>query len=153
MDVMDKMRALQLAYQIVTDKRNLNRYGGTAIVRKDEAEMFAYLDMLNGLRALFKDLDDARKTPALQKPMTEKELRALIDAGEDVAVYCEAKGGERAYANILCDGCIIEPYGMKIKADMLDYRRYGIGWRAWASRPTDEERAAAPWEDAGDADL
>ena len=37
-----------------------------------------------------------------------------------------------------------------IKPMMSDY---GKRWRAWASSPTDEERAAAPWEGTGDADL
>ena len=153
MDLMDKMRALQLAYQIVTDKRNANRYGCTAILRKDDSSMFTYSDMLDGLRALFNELDDARKTPALQKPLELAELEALIAAGEDVAVYCEAKNDPHAYATILCNGKCIDLNGDMIDACDLVFFRYNIGWRAWAQRPTDEERAAAPWEDAGDADL
>ena len=153
MDVSNKMRALQLAYQIVGDKRNANRYGATFLVRKDESEMFTYTDMLNGLRALYNELDDARKTPALQKPLTLEALEALITAGEDVAVYCEAKGDPHAYATIFCNGKYIDPYGDVNDACILVYQHYGKTWRAWASRPTDEERAAAPWEGTGDADL
>lgn len=91
--------------------------------------------------------------PALQKPLTLEELEALITAGEDVAVYCEAKGDPHAYATIFCNGKTVDPFGDMIDACDLVFVRYGISWRAWASRPTDEERAAAQWEDAGDADL
>lgn len=145
MEVTDKKRALQLAYQIVGDKRNANRYGNTAILRKEDSNMFTYSDMLDGLRALFNDLDDARKTPELQKPITLAELEALIAAGEDVAVYCEADNDPHAYATILFGGQAINPNGDKINACDLVYFHYGKTWRAWASRPTDEERAAAPW--------
>jgi hypothetical protein len=150
---MDKKRALQLAYQIVGDKRNANRYGNTAILRKEDSNMFTYSDMLDGLRALFNDLDDARKTPALQKPITLAELEALIAAGEDVAVYCETKNDPHAYATILFAGQVISPNGDKINACDLVYFHYGKTWRAWAQRPTDEERAAASWEGTGNADL
>lgn len=154
MDVMDKKRALQLAYQIVGDKRNANRYGGTAIVRKDDPGMFTYSDMIDGLKAIFEDLvDEQLAKSALQKPITLAELEALISAGEDVAVYCEAKNDPHAYATILFAGQVISPNGDKINACDLVYFHYGKTWRAWAQRPTDEERAAAPWEDAGDADL
>lgn len=89
----------------------------------------------------------------LQKPITLAQLEALIAAGEDVAVYCEAKNDPHAYATILFAGQAISQNGDKINACDLLYFHYGKTWRAWASRPTDEERAAAPWEDAGNADL
>ena len=89
----------------------------------------------------------------LQKPLTIQELVALIAAGEDIAVYCEAKGDDHAYATIFCNGKCIDLTGDMIDACDLVFFRYNISWRAWAQRPTDEERAAAPWEDAGNADL
>lgn len=89
----------------------------------------------------------------LQKPLELAELEALIAAGEDVAVYCEAKNDPHAYATILFAGQVISPNGDKINTCDLVYFHYGQTWRAWAQRPTNEERAAAPWEDAGNADL
>lgn len=154
MDVMDKKRALQLAYQIVGDKRNANRYGNTAILRKDDSNMFTYSDMIDGLKAIFEDLvDEQLAKSALQKPLELAQLEALIAAGEDVAVYCEAKNDPHAYATILFAGQVISPNGDKINTCDLVYFHYGQTWRAWAQRPTNEERAAAPWEDAGNADL
>lgn len=89
----------------------------------------------------------------LQKPLTLKELEALIAAGEDVAVYCEAKGDAHAYATILFAGQVVSMNGDKINACDLVFEHYAITWRAWTQRPTDEERATAPWEGDGDADL
>ena len=154
MDVMDKKRALQLAYQIVGDKRNANRYRKMAIFRKDDSSMFTYSDMIDGLKAIFEELvDEQPAKSALQKPLELAQLEALISAGEDVAVYCEEKNDPHAYATILFAGQVISPNGDNINACDLVYFHYGQTWRAWASRPTDEERAAAPWEGTGDADL
>lgn len=83
----------------------------------------------------------------MQKPLELAQLEALIAAGEDVAVYCEAKNDPHAYATILFAGQVISPNDDKINACDLVYFHYGKTWRAWAQRPTDEERAAAPWED------
>ena len=89
----------------------------------------------------------------LQKPLTRAELEALIAAGEDVAVYCEAKSDDHAYATIFFDGKNIDRDADTLDNDDLTWFRYGISWRAWAQRPTDEERAAAPWEEDAYADL
>lgn len=154
MDVMDKKRALQLAYQIVTDKRNGNRYEFTAIMRLDNPNvMFTYSDMLHVLNAMYKELDDVPEKPALQKPLTLQELEALIAAGEDVAVYCESTGDAHTYATIFFAGQVVSINGDKINACDLVFQHYGVTWRAWASRPTPEEQAAAAWEGSGDADL
>lgn len=45
-------------------------------------------------------------------------------------------------ANLLMDG---------FRAYSAD--NYGEKWRCWRCKPTEEERAAAPWEGVGDADL
>lgn len=90
----------------------------------------------------------------LQKPLTLRELHRLIRTGEDAAIYCEAKGDPHAYATIIHEGMTVDRDGEKIPAKSLAFERYGKTWRAWHPvRPTDEEREAAPWEDAGDADL
>lgn len=122
------------------------------------------MDMHENLSAFLKGRDyfnnyckkhakDAALRRPLQKPLTEEELHALIDAGEDVAIYCEAKNDPHAYATILYAGQVVSMNGDKINACDLVYFHYGKTWRAWAQRPTDEERAAAPWEGDGDADL
>lgn len=89
----------------------------------------------------------------LQKPLTLQKLHKLIRSGDDVAIYCESKGDDHAYATILYDGNAIERDCTKIRSKSLVFENYGIGWRAWAQRPTDKERAAAPWEEDADADL
>lgn len=138
----EKKNALSLAYQIVTDKRNVNRYGCTALFRKDSSEMFTYGDMTRVLNGMYKELVEA---PV--KPMTLEELHALIDAGDEVVIYCEARDDDRAYVHICAGELIISSDGDIIAKDRLVYATYGKTWRAWASRPTDEERAAAPWEE------
>ena len=154
MDVMDKRRALQLAYQIVTDKRNGNRYAFTAITRVDKPDiMFTYSDMLEGLRVMFKELDDDQTKPVLQKPLTVEELHALIDAGDEAVIYCESKDDPQTYAHIVFGGRVIDREAESVDARRLVYPHYRKHWRAWVSRPTDEERAAAPWEGDGDAHL
>lgn len=90
-------------------------------------------------------LRDAMDKP-MQKPLTERELHALIDAGDDIAVYCESKNDDYAYAMLFFGGNNIDRDGVMIGNDELIWFQYGIRWRAWASKPTDEERRAAAWE-------
>lgn len=90
-------------------------------------------------------LRDALDKP-MQKPLTKRELHALIDAGDDIAVYCESKDDDHAYATLFFGGNNIDRGGGIIGNDELTWFTYGIRWRAWASRPTDEERSAAAWE-------
>lgn len=83
----------------------------------------------------------------LQKPMTLEEYQALIDAGREVVIYCEIYNDEETYANIICKQVIVDRYGECPPIELLRFETYGKTWRAWASRPTDEERAAEPWEE------
>ena len=82
----------------------------------------------------------------LRKPLTLKKLRTLIDAGDETVTYCEAKGADRTYANIWTGDLVIDVVGYEHKNHVC-FENYGKTWRAWAARPTDEERAAAPWEE------
>lgn len=67
----------------------------------------------------------------MQKPLTHKEAEDLLQSG--VRVWTE----ERGYYE--------EPEG--VNSGYLETEGYGTRWRCWASEPTDEERAAAPWEE------
>lgn len=82
----------------------------------------------------------------LQKPLTKEELLALIGTGDEAVTWCEAKGEGCAWANIWTGEKVIGGDCSIISKDHIVYATYGKTWRAWASRPTDEERAAAPWE-------
>ena len=87
--------------------------------------------------------------PALQKPLTWEEIpdRKLI--------FMELRGIDKPVPSILRQtmdnqawytmesGCVFT----------FDMDELGKRWRPWASEPTEEERAAAPWEGVGDADL
>ena len=82
----------------------------------------------------------------MQKPLTARELHALIDAGDDVCVYCESCNDVHSYATIFFNGNNIDRDGEMVDNTDLIWDSYGIEWRCWASRPTDEEREAAAWE-------
>lgn len=82
----------------------------------------------------------------LQKPLTLQDLHALIDAGEEAVVYCEATDDPEVYGNIFYNGKSIDRHAESVDVRLLVYENYGKTWRAWAARPTREERAAALWE-------
>ncbi len=83
----------------------------------------------------------------IQKPLTLEELDALIDSGDEVVIYIETDTHVETYANIIYGMKIFDRYGETEGVDFLRFDTYGKTWRAWASRPTDEERAAAQWEE------
>ena len=53
----ERLLALQFAFQIVTDDRNLDRYGSVALVRGDER--FDYTMMLDAFAEMATDLKTA----------------------------------------------------------------------------------------------
>lgn len=79
----------------------------------------------------------------LQKPLTLEDVLKIDDYGE--AWWVEYEAGFVA-PTILNNDC--HQYGEQILDGFtFELADYGKTWRAWASRPTDEERAAAPWEE------
>lgn len=52
-----KRKAIKLAYSIVTDKRNSERYLFTAITNKQTMERFGYDEMVQTLEAMYNELD------------------------------------------------------------------------------------------------
>ena len=74
----------------------------------------------------------------LLKPLTCDEALASLNAGNPVWIEERYKeGGWNVPEGLNC---------VSITDD--DKKQCGITWRPWATRPTDEERAAAKWEDA-----
>lgn len=103
--------------------------------------------------ALYEKMVNADGKPVIQKPMTLGELHALIDAGTEAVAWSESKEDPEIYAAIFYDGRTIDRFAHYLDSSDLCFSAYGKTWRCWASRPTDEERAAAPWEEADNADL
>lgn len=66
--------------------------------------------------------------------------------GEDEC-WIEGRSGACGYGDALIsdDGERVDFYRPHC-IDTLDYYAYGIVWRCWTSRPTDEQREATPWE-------
>ena len=54
----EKRPALQLAYQILTDKRNMNKYGMSGIRNMQTMELFEFTDMLRVLREMHAEVQD-----------------------------------------------------------------------------------------------
>ena len=74
-----------------------------------------------------------------QKPLTVEEVKAEPDV-----VWVEWPLGGRwpcVIAEVEDDHCYFTD------GETERMLRYGIGWRCWANRPTEEERQAAKWED------
>jgi len=85
-------------------------------------------------------LRDALDKP-MQKPMTLDEI------AKNSVVWLEDKGKENIIPAIV--GYIIDHEIVlhSVKCSFVpSLDEYGKRWRAWASRPTDEEREAAAWE-------
>lgn len=116
-------------------------YGPTVKAATDEA-----------VKRIRDDVKAAAMRRPLQKPLTRAELEALIESGPEIVTYCEARDGDRTFANIWIAYSVIDVIGIEQKENIC-FESYGKTWRAWSQRPTDEERAAAPWEEADDADL
>lgn len=56
----EKKLAMKLAYKIVTDKRNTNRYLGTFIAKENKDGLFRYHDMLRGMRVIFNEIENRK---------------------------------------------------------------------------------------------
>lgn len=95
------------------------------------------------------EIKEAALRRPLQKPLTLEEMRALIDTDDDVVTYCEGLDDPHTYATIWYLGSYVDRAGGPSNNRILAWDKYGKRWRAWAQRPTDEEREAAPWEEVG----
>ena len=74
----------------------------------------------------------------MQKPLTAEEAAARVFVGHPV--YAEENRNDEAF-----NGYALAEDAEDAVNHMMD--DYGTRWRCWASRPTKEERDAAPWEE------
>ena len=82
-----------------------------------------------------------------KNPLTLEEMFELIGSGKPFATHCESFEDPITYVNLWIDNKVIEPIGKSISIDKILWDAYGKTWRCWATKPTDEERAAAQWEE------
>lgn len=79
-----------------------------------------------------------------QKPLTPAELSKLESQCQ---IWIERKDGYLWPKTYIC----LETYGTVEIAKLIDgyefMKAYGIAWRCWRDRPTDEERLTIPWKD------
>lgn len=68
-------------------------------------------------------------------PLTYKEAHEIINRGDPV--FCEEREG------LLCKSSWYVPVGEN--CHLIYEEDYGVTWRCWAYRPTDEESKAAEW--------
>ncbi len=92
---------------------------------------------------------DALKMLKDQEPrvLTYDETDAIAHQTEETAVYLERKSDKSLYAAIAGD-----TQGRVPNISWLGEKRnysieYGISWRCWSAKPTDEQREVVPWED------
>lgn len=83
----------------------------------------------------------------MQKPLSMEEMVIYADP---VWLEFRLPGGHGWYLGIGLATCAVERW---YRHYQLRTCVYGKDYRFWRQRPTDEERAAAPWEGTGDADL
>lgn len=88
------------------------------------------------------------KVLGMQKPLTLEEVGGRL---RDV-VYAEDKGKAEVIPVFVMRNCISEPlYFLFGRCDGTVFVAYhedmNLRWRAWAQKPTDEERRVAPWKE------
>ena len=89
--------------------------------------------------------------------LRDKELRVMtfdelhVDADESVICYIEFR--DRDAINVTApfryeeDNLIQIPYiGTEYK-NWVELNEYGVAWRCWTARPTDEQRKAVSWDE------
>ena len=101
------------------------------ITHKDDVSHMS-LDRKAGLLAatLVVTLEELERVKGLKKPLTLDELFPGDIERSPVVVWIEFKG-ERPF---------------RVWTPRHSKDGYNKTWRCWASKPTDEERKAAPWE-------
>ena len=79
---------------------------------------------------------EVEQAPGLRLvPLTYKEAHEILNRGDPV--FCEERGGQFLKSSWYV------PVGEN--CHLLYEEDYGVTWRCWAYRPTDEESKAAEW--------
>lgn len=93
--------------------------------------------------------DDVLSLLKAQEPkvVTQEELFTLPI---DTPVFIEENNNECGW-NVFCgidemdDVCFC---GFQASADYYSLKEYNKSWRCWTSRPSEEQRAATPWDES-----
>ena len=84
----DRQNALAFAYQILSDKRNMNKYSMSQIRDMNTMETFDFFDMLRVLRVMHVEVVEAQKEVAMKTPEEiRKGLDCCIDGNCDYCTY------------------------------------------------------------------
>lgn len=78
--------------------------------------------------------------------LTHEEADAIAHQTEETAIYLERKSDKSLYAAIAGDTQGRVPNISWLGKERNYQDEYGISWRCWSARPTDEQREAIPWE-------
>lgn len=103
----------------------------------DDCEAFLYACHKCGASSPMKSSNDEALQAALARPL-QKPL-TLEEAKKELALWIEYP--PNIYYHRAC------LYPVLYSADFRAESTYGIGWRCWATKPTDEEREAAKWDE------
>ena len=92
-------------------------------------------------------IDDALELLKDQEPrvLTHEEADAIAHQTEETAIYLERKSHKSLYAAIAGDTQGRVPNISWLGKERNYQDEYGISWRCWSSKPTDEQREATPW--------
>ena len=77
--------------------------------------------------------------------LTHEEADAIAHQTEETAIYLERKSHKSLYAAIAGDTQGRVPNISWLGKERNYQDEYGISWRCWSARPTDEQREATPW--------
>ena len=122
----------------------------------DDCEAFLYACHECGASSPMKSSNDEALQAALarplQKPLTLEEARK-----NPTVIYFEHKSLSKLNGygvRIMCesryqmqDGSIMPMLSKHVTNNSFYIGEFGIDWRCWATKPTDEEREAAKWDE------
>lgn len=92
---------------------------------------------------------DALELLKEQEPrvLTHEEADAIAHQTEETAIYLERKSDKSLYAAIAGDTQGRVPNISWLGKERNYQDEYGISWRCWSARPTDEQREAVKWDE------
>ena len=139
------LEGLPLDYEtrFYTERIEPHRDGGGFV--NEYSMAYEILHQSDVIKLLVGALRDALDKP-MQKPLTLEEA-----INSEWTVWIEINGWTNPRAGDVWASKRLEGYAMfafvgESPRSHAAMNRYGKGWRCWASRPTDEEREAAKWE-------